>query len=218
MHSKTRLHLTNLRYWVIFTFIIKRMKAVCEQLLATIRDTFNQWNDLDIYAQPYPEFPDYGVEEQELLIKHTLLTQLNVIKDYVNCSELINDIKESLDSAVEDYIEKYIDESRSTIENTFQKIGIDTDLIKTTIYCYVSSNDGDLMIGFMDARNHDWDNDCFHKIETVEPFSDAMETILDQIEDKYELDCVNSDNRNYQCYFKGDVDELMNDVMGISLE
>lgn len=75
-----------------------------------------------------------------------------------------------------------------------------TDNQRTTIYCYtVKHTFHYYKLGFMNAANHDWDEDCFHELTSNDDFATTM-TKIDKILSDHEWnnDLINQDNDNWQ--------------------
>ena len=191
--------------------------TLAQNIYNHIKESRDKWNNLRIYASPYPEYPDYGVEEQELMIRKGWLDELKMIAGIIECDDLIDDIYETLITCVENYVRKYKDR-QSRVKKVIKVLELEDTVKPGEIYCYISKDNERKFIGFMNSYNHDWDDDCFYKLEFHGSFSDAIENVLDEIEDEYELECFNSDDDNLKCYFTGKESELINSVKGIELE
>ena len=196
--------------------------SVARQLLDSVMKEYEQWLEL------FDAGNDSGTW-YELLVKSNLFKQLELAeqsaqkeKDNSTLSDIgyaKARILSSLNEAVDEYTERYVDShDKSRYFEVTECLGIEPQ-IKYRIYCYYREGEkyGDEydIIGFMDAENHAWDNECFHTIEHGGTFSDGIEEIFDEIDDDFQLECINSDNHNYQCYFTGDADKLIKRIKRI---
>lgn len=100
----------------------ENQNLLAQAILNNIKELIEKWKRLNIYASPCPDCPDYGVKEQELLIKRNIILQLKMIKDYVDCDELLEQCKKEFGATVEKYIIEEEDEYR--IEKVFNIIGL----------------------------------------------------------------------------------------------
>ena len=188
-------------------------------MLEVVSKTYEQWLEL------FDASTDNGTW-YELTLKNSLCRQLDVIEKLAlntNSSSLLDEARDlrrqigvSLDEAVNEYTNMFIEfDDKGRYFEVMECLDIEPQ-IKYHIYCYIrrsKSSDGygetNDILGFMDGCNHEWDDDCFHDIEFGGKFSDKMDDILEAIEDDFELECINSDNHNWQFYFTGDDKKLI---------
>ena len=97
---------------------------LAKRILDNIKELIDKWKQFGLDYNSFPEYPDYGVEEQELLIKQNILLQLNIIKDYVDCDEIIKRMKKSFDTTLEDYKHKYEEDEPEVMNHLFEILKI----------------------------------------------------------------------------------------------
>lgn len=177
---------------------------LAQQILDNLKGLWKKWNKLNIYGAPYPEFPDYGVEEQELLLKKNMIDQLNMISEYVDCSELMEEIRDSLDESIKEYATKYGNDG--DITRTFKIIGI---TCKTNeIYCYLRKNEDGKVIVFKDANYHDKPDDCFHVINYYGDYDDEIDLILSKLSN-FSLNPYDETDTYIKCNYKSENKEAL---------
>lgn len=74
---------------------------VIAELLTIISSSYSALKKLNIQTN---NISIYGVEEQNILIKRSLLVQLWNIRRFIDCQDLINEIQADLDKSVDNYI------------------------------------------------------------------------------------------------------------------
>ena len=94
----------------ITSHIVNHIKTV----LSNVNKEYDKWDDLNFSGQPCPEFPDYGVDEQEVFIKHGWYKQLQQLGQFVKSInpfvEIPKDVQAKLEIDTDDFKDMY-DES-----------------------------------------------------------------------------------------------------------